>query len=233
MLTPLGLRLPEILYGPRDGARTVRVLREPGIGTVVPDLLVGAWSRGQPPRSYASLTLIDAYVRALLERHGPLTGDAVRARLHLSPGSWSAAAERLRRHGVLVEASGPFHTSTLAASATSHRLEITAIEAKLARWRDAIAQAERYLTFANRAIVVLDGQRVAVTSALLDAARTAGVGLMLQGRADLDVVLEAPWQMTPVTPWRVLALTKLVTERGTRAIRRRPPRQRALAEVGG
>ena len=219
MLAPLAEGLPHLL-GLGDGL-TVRILREPTMGRIIPDLLVGAWPLERAPRAYAATTWIDAHVRALVEREGVVAVEAVRGRLYLSPKAAAASEARLLRHGLIAHADGTHADPswTLVPGAETTGLEIVAVEAKLSRWQDAVAQAANYLTFADRAYVVLDGNRVDVTPALLDAVAAARVGLVLQHGRVLRHVVPVPAQPAPRTPERVLAVTKLVTERGGRAFR--------------
>lgn len=223
MLTPLAAGLPYLLG--LGGDWTVRILREPTMGLVIPDLLLGAWRPDRAPRAYPATTWIDAHVRSLIEREGVVTPEAVRERLHLSPNAAAASEARLLRHGLIARShavtadAADASAWTLAPGAQTTELEIVAVEAKLSRWQDAVAQAASYLTFADRAYVVVDGNRVRVTPALLAVVDAARVGLVLQHGRVLRHVAPAPVQPTPRTPERVLAVTKLVTERGGRAFR--------------
>ena len=108
----------------------------------------------------------------------------------------------------------------LVPAAATAGMEIVAVEAKMTRWVDAVRQAATYLSFADRALVVLDGNQVVTTDALLDAVHRAGVGLVLQHGRELREVVPAPQHTPPLTADRVLAVTKLVTARGGRAFRR-------------
>jgi hypothetical protein len=222
MLTPLADGLPSLLgFG---GDWTVRILREPTMGLIIPDLLLGAWRPDRTPRAYPATTWIDAHVRALIEREGVVTPEALRERLHLSPNAAAASEARLLRHGLITRCHGVTDAAdaqawTLAPGAQTTELEIVAVEAKLSRWQDAVAQAASYLTFADRAYVVVDGNRVRLTPALLAVVDAARVGLVLQHGRVLRHVASAPVQPPPRTPERVLAVTKLVTERGGKAFR--------------
>lgn len=232
MLAPIAEGLPHLL-GLDDG-RTVRILREPTMGLIIPDLLLGAWRPDRAPRAYAATTWIDAHVRALVERDGVVTPEMIRERLYLSPNAASASEARLLRHGLIAraeplaldatEAPAEGDTAappawTLTPGAETTGFEIVAVEAKLSRWQEAVAQAESYLVFADRAYVVLDGNRVRVSTALLDTVATARIGLVLQHGRVLRHVAAAPEQRVPCTPERVVAVTKLATERGGRAFR--------------
>lgn len=228
MLAPLGNALPTLLkIAP---ARTVRILREPVVGNVIPDLLLGSWEPASRPLSYAATTFVDAHIRALIEREGPLTEAEMRRRLHLSEYGAAMAQARLIRHGVLIEMPSELGGNRVARDAISRRwmlapeastslIEIIAVEAKLTRWRDAVSQAATYLAFADRAVVVLDGNQIGSTVSLVDAVQAARVGLVLQHGQVVREVIPAPLHASPATPARVQALTKLVTERGGRAFR--------------
>lgn len=223
MLAPLADALPSLLELGDD--LQVRILREPTIGLVIPDLLIGVWRCDRSPRAYASATWVDAHFRALVERECVITTDEVRARLHLSLHAAAASEARLARHGVLLRCAGTAAIEgetiawTLAPGSETSGVEIVAIEAKLSRWHDAVAQAASYLSFAHRSYVALDGNRVRVTTEMLAAVKAAKVGLMLQHGRILRIAVQAPLQLTPCTPERVIAMTKLVTERGGRAFR--------------
>lgn len=224
MLAPLATGLPHMLA--LGEGRTVQILREPTMGPIIPDLLLGVWRLDRAPRAFPATTWIDAAVLALVEREGIVASDAIRGWLYLSANAAAASEARLLRNGLIVRA-GDVSTDgagtpvmqswTLAPGAETTGLEIVAVEAKLSRWQDAVPQAASYLTFADRAYVALDGNRVRVTSALLAAVHAARVGLVLQHGFVLRHVVPAPLQPAPRTPERVLAATKLVTGRGGRA----------------
>lgn len=243
MLAPLADGLPHVLG--LEAARPWRVLREPHIGMIIPDLLIGAWPASVAPVSHPSTTLVDAHVRACLERAGSMTAPQLARTLHLSPAAADASLRRLVHHGLVIaparsetgaaatERSSdaglpgrhePAHIATqawqLVPTAATARMEIVAVEAKMTRWVDAVRQAATYLAFADRALVVLDGNQVVTSDALLAAVHRAGVGLLLQHGRVLREVVAAPRHAVPLSADRVLAVTKLVTERGGRAFRR-------------
>ncbi len=99
---------------------------------------------------------------------------------------------------------------------------LIAVEAKLTRWQDAVAQAARYLAFADRAVTVLDGNQVAPHAALIETVRAAGVGLVLQYRHVLREIVPAPQHAPPITADRAIAVSKVVPRPGVRAFRVRP-----------
>lgn len=223
MLAPLADGLLHALEV--EGTRTARILREPAIGQIIPDLLVGSWDPARRPVAYGAATRIDAHIWALLERDGPHTLGDLTARLHLSMSRANDSLARLTRAGIVTVT--PYAQFAISMSARADDFEIIAVEAKLARWQEAIQQAVSYLTFANRSLVVLDGNRVEDTAGLRDAARTSGVGLVLQHGRFLRTIIAAPrWPREP-TVSGITARIKLVTTRGGRAFRHRDGRHYA------
>ena len=220
MLGALANGLPHLL-GCQARGLSGRTLREPMLGPVIPDLLIGCWAKSKRPRSYPELTWIDAHVRASLEHLAGATERELSAYLKLSPGALAASLRRLTKHDIISprEAPAPDVRWTPNPDALTTSLEIVAIEAKLTRWREATTQAASYLRFADRSYVVLDGNQVRITDCMLETVQAARVGLILQHRCVLRRVLEAPLQRPPLTAERVVAMTKLVTKRGGRAFR--------------
>ncbi len=254
MLVPLAEGLPHLLG--LTGTQRWRVLREPHIGMIIPDLLLGTWMRGRAVVSHPSTTLIDAHVRACIEREGWITSRQIVRTLHLSSTATDASLRRLVQHG-LVTATTPADKGAamsvesavaggrtggdavgspsarwrLIPAAATTRMQLVAVEAKLTRWADAVRQAATYLSFADRAIVVLDGNQVNATDALVDAVRTAQVGLVLQHGRVLREIIPAPQRPVPLTADRVLAVTKVMTERGGRAFRSSTGSRTASARI--
>jgi hypothetical protein len=205
MLEPLAAGL-SMMLGIATG-REVRILREPTLGTVIPDLLLGSWEPAAAPRPRVRTTRIDAHVIAFLEREEGVVPTALARRLRLSAVAASASIARLTRaKALLVDETGALW---LAPGSATDDIEIVAVEAKLARWQDAVAQAATYLEFADRSLVVLDGNRVRPHHRLVETARLAGVGLVLQHGHLLRVVQEAPLHSHRPTPLRVTATSKL------------------------
>ena len=179
------------LFGRR--APRVAVLREPMIGSVIPDLLLGAWPERRRPAPRAKSTTVEAHVAALLEREGPLSQEEIVARLYLTREVSARSLRALTRRGVIATVrTGPRAGAiALSPSARTAGLEIVAVELKLRRWRDALAQAERYRAFADRAYVVVDGAQIVPTATMCALFQLAGVGLLVQARAELTLLVEA------------------------------------------
>lgn len=229
MLAPLAAALPAQLGV--DAGQVVRTLREVPLGLIIPDLLIGHWTPSCAPGAYPSTTGVDTFVRALLECEGPLGTSQIQSRLYLSDRATVASLKRLSRSGAATPVGGVEGLTddyaevrwTLAEEARAGTVGIVAVEAKLSRWQDAVRQAAEYLTFADRSVVVLDGNQVRESDALLAAVQAARVGLVMQHGRVLRTVVETPAHAPPLTPARVLALTKLTTERGGRAFHVQSP----------
>lgn len=203
MLAPLARALPSVLGLPSDD--TVRTLREPDLGLVIPDVLVGVW-RGPGPAKRSRCTLVEAFLVAWLESGGSWTPDELDAALYLAAGEAARLLVRLRRAGVA--APNRLGRWRLAPDAHSRHADVIAIEAKLRRWREALAQGTEYREFADRSYVVLDGNQVAGGEPMLGAFRAAGVGLLFQYGHVLVPVLEAR-AARPRSERRIRAVDKL------------------------
>lgn len=179
MLGPLMVCLPNALF---PNAAAVAAIREPSVGMVIPDLLFGQWPAGLTPTRQKS-TIVEAHIAATLERVRRLSACALIERLSLTPEIAARSLASLVRRGVL-ERNGLQYS--LCANASTATLDIVAVEVKLSRWREALAQASHYRTFADRSYVVLDGSRVLVTPGIRQAFRTAGVGLF--GQTDTQLI---------------------------------------------
>jgi DNA-binding MarR family transcriptional regulator len=217
MLPHLSAALPTLLGA--SLSTTVRVLREPTMGLIIPDLLAGVWTRGTMLASYSDVSRIEAHIWALLERAGSLHAKEVAGRLHLSTHRAAGALDTLVRRRIVQRSADTPDLLVLRPEARTNQLEIVALEAKLSRWRDAISQAKAYYAFADRSYVVLDGNRVRATETLLATAREAHVGLVLQHGQVLRTLLVAPRGPAAPSAARVLAMAKLATSRGGRAYR--------------
>ena len=187
--------------------RLVSVLTEPFIGGIIPDILIGETSREEGPTLQCRITFLQASVLAVLEREAPLHESEVLEELHITPNTLRRALLGLERAGAIRrETSGEVRVRRAAAS--SHLL-ITAVEVKLKRWREALRQATSYRRFADRVFVVLDGNRVIPSDEVKKAFRRASVGLLLQFRTTIRLVVKAP-RVRTASPDRFSAFQKLL-----------------------
>jgi hypothetical protein len=183
----------------------VRVVQEPALGPRIPDLLVGVWN-DRPAALPARLTYVDAAILALFDKAEHLSLADVTAHLHLSSDAGGRHIARLAKFGLLEAVSE--NAYSLRHEFRSRSVEIIAVEVKLRRWREALAQAVDYLRFSDRAYVVLDAAQSTVREDVERAFAQTGVGLILQRGDDLQEVLPAI-RRHATGPVRFLAMKKL------------------------
>jgi DNA-binding Lrp family transcriptional regulator len=180
------------------------LLKEPTVGNVIPDLLLGEWSDDLRPLR-RNFTFIEARIIALLDEHDELFEAEIADMLHLSEPAAARAFKRIERSGVTIEtAEGKI---SLDAGAFTRALVVTAVELKLSRWREALAQGVSYLKFADRAYVVLDADRAEPDEAMIAAFRASRVGLFMLGAEMMEVVPAIEQGCVGVQ--RILAVQKL------------------------
>lgn len=201
MFESLGLFLPARIT---ESGRLVQ-LREPTIGSVIPDLLFGEWTDDlRAPK--ISFTWIEAQILSLLEEHDELFASDVLKLLHLSARAATRALKRIQASGLLITTRDG--KVSLDVGSFTRGMTITAIELKLSRWREALDQALTYLRFADRSYVVLDADRASPNEEMLNAFQASGVGLLALGSSDLNELVPAR-ALRCVSAQRVLAAQKL------------------------
>lgn len=205
MLDYLERALPGPLKLPNE--RRWRLLREPAIGPVIPDLLIGIAPSAEQNPVRRRCTLVQTHIVAALESEGTLSTRQLIKRLYLREENAHTALAQLLRFGTIVEV-GPSRWA-VAETASTRRFEVVAIEAKLRRWREALDQAITYREFANRAYVVLDGNQVKSAAKIIPVFREAAVGLLLQYGPLLALEADAATTRKNICPHRVQAVDKL------------------------
>jgi len=181
MLNPLIESLPAV-FRARSGQR-LRVLREPTIGSVVPDILVGIWS-GDLPR-WGSLNSVSRHVLAWLSTQKVASGERqLREELLISEHAAVVAMSALKRVGAIAKKESG-EVELRPEFDVSHAVKLIAIEVKLRRWREALDQAIAYREFADEAYVVLDGNQVRLDADMRSAFASNGIGLCLQRGTDV------------------------------------------------
>jgi len=206
MINPLMSMLPRSLPRPdRMRESLPRLLVTPSIGKVIPDLLI-AVGIDDVPSALSSLTFLEATVLSVLANHPIVSCDDLLAILHIAPNVADRLLKRLlgtrlalrRRSGQLVPA------RIIQPNAT----RIFAVEVKLHRWREALAQALSYTRFANESYVVLDGTRYRDGNEIASVFASTGIGLVLQFDTSLELLVRAAPHL-PIGPERFIALSKL------------------------
>jgi hypothetical protein len=185
---------------------SVATVREPAIGAVSPDLLYGAF-RSMPPSRLRGITYLDAHVLSLLETRSLSGTGELLSRLHIGHATAERVLTRLmNRNWVVRSASGRL---TLAASLRSSQMRLLAVEFKLSRWKDALAQALSYCSFAAETYVLLDGSQFRPMRAAVAEFRHCGVGLLVNNEGRLRVIVRAS-RTSPVGPERFIAAERLL-----------------------
>lgn len=204
MLEPLASAIGVVISA--TPAARLSLLREPPIGPVIPDLLIGVWPSARPITLRHRCTIGEAHVVAILENTASVRRSDLARQLYVSTQTVNRLTARLLKCGAVAE--GPKGWLTLAPEFSTRDIELVAIEAKMRRWRDALAQARTYRTFANRSFVVVDGNQVRSSRQLVNAFADAGVGLLFQHEFALTPLVQAP-VLHPISAARVRATDKL------------------------
>lgn len=229
MLGPIHRSLPGFILTP-DGA-DVQVLREPNLGDIIPDLLIGigpAAGESTAVPGYRS-TRMEAHVMALLERKRSMSVEAITKAIFMSPDDVGQTLGKLSRAGVVQCVRGA--AWRLSREHHSSRIEVVAVEVKLSRWREALCQAEEYLEFADWAYVILDGNRVSESSLMRDAFAARGIGLLFQYGFSTVMSIDPRRNRPRPSVTRVQAVAKLLGRSAADA-RRLEWRPAVTAQIG-
>lgn len=203
MLEPLVRSLPTAL-GCAPGAPLTAIVETP-IANVIPDVLLGVWNY-DPGARVRKFGFLERHVLAAVESAEVADTRSIARILHVSDKEAKGCIQKLVRAGALIET--PCDRISIGNSARADRVEIIAVEAKMRRWRDAVAQASAYRQFSDRAFVCLDGNQISLTAAMKNAFHDKGVGLLLQHRFVLRQVIPAT-RARSLTAERVRAADKL------------------------
>jgi hypothetical protein len=201
--------LPSVLA--LETAATIKIVREPSIGLVIPDVLVGVVNRRPSILARSHFTTIEGSVLAVLERAGLMETRAIQRALFLPDVTCFRVLEKLCRIGA-IERVGEAEWK-LNQSAQTGGVELIAFEAKLRLWKRALDQAVSYLTFVDRAYVVLDGNQVRISADVLSAFVDQGVGLWLQHGYAATEVVPARGSAPHFSADRVRAIEKVLRAR--------------------
>jgi hypothetical protein len=205
MVDPLVALLPSV-FGLQVGQRA-RLLREQPIGSVIPDLLFGIWS-GELPR-YRGLNGISRHILSwLLTRKIANSEEQLRADLFLSQHAADCAVSALERVGAISKRESG-EVELCPEFDISDSIRLIAIEMKLKRWREALAQAIEYRKFADEAYVVLDGTQARINNEVRDIFAANGIGLFLQCGGELGREISAEQLAPAASVDRLLAVSKL------------------------
>lgn len=176
----------------------VWIRREMPMGRRIPDVVMLRFPSPPPlqlwPRTstYAHAAAIAELRRAVILRKSRLA-----ERLFETHDRVARLVRDLVATGAVIESGNTLRLSPAMRTSTA---EVVAIEAKLARWTEAMHQAESYRSFADRVFVAMDAGLFDTQSTRAIAAfRRAGVGLYLVNRSGIQLAYKgrAERQMTP------------------------------------
>ena len=174
----------------RNPVSAFSVRREVGAGATFADavaLLITEKDPGPPLAAPRPLSGFESVVVSHLRRRGPTPAVGMASACGLPPLLSEATLRRLRKWGIVRAGAGG---EVMLEARWLSSVRLVAIEAKLIRWRDAIAQAEHYRNYADEAYVVLPKENAAVAAAAEFEA--AGVGLLVFDGLELDCRVEPP-----------------------------------------
>lgn len=172
----LQARLAAILPLAAKGEVTA-VRREMPVGRCIPDVLAVS-AASLPPASLwpRNWSYRHACVVAALRQWRAVDVGTLAGLVHERETEAAAMVADLERSGAVVRTARG--TVRLAPALRSVRTHITAIEAKLDRWQDALGQALEYRLFADRVVVAMDaGARRRLSAKVVAEFRRQGVAL--------------------------------------------------------
>jgi hypothetical protein len=165
-----------------------KVLAETQVGSCIPDLLLFFHIDDQT-RESIQLTYFDASILAAILEAGSIGLPGLSDRLFSRPEELQPKLDRLvRLELVSVRAGGAYG---LRRGVLPQNVRIVAVEAKLSRWRSAIAQAREYFGFANESYIAMPADALRTNVTALDACAKAGVGVIVVDGSGAMVLLEA------------------------------------------
>lgn len=177
-------RVAKQILGIRGEAR---VRREMPIGSRLPDVVVVSLRAAPPPDIWPrDWSFQHASLVAELRRGGAQRRPALARRLYETDERLARFVDDLLASGCVRERRGG--ALSLANPILRIGASVTAFEAKLSRWNEALAQALSYRSFADRVVVAMDAGRFRASPDVLRAFRGEGVGLVLIGRKSAAVL---------------------------------------------
>jgi hypothetical protein len=169
---------------------------------VIPDFIYIRSQRlggkeARPPS--AGLTALEASIVAALISGRSLRDVTIARQLYSRVERIAPRLKALERLGIVRQSTeGVF---ALRRGALPRAAHVIAVEGKLRRWREAIAQATCYLAFANQAYVALPKQIIEKNDSLHSAAISARVGLLAVSPGGVEIMRPAPRQRIQTADW--------------------------------
>lgn len=173
----------------QDATRpVVACRREVSVGRTVADIVSILAAQGAAPSvPTTALTVLESVVLATLRRHGATRIDLLERRCGLVARTLRGSKlSRLHATGIVTRSPGG--RIALARPWTTH-FRVIAIEAKLTKWREALAQAVLYRRYADWVYVALPEGLATMALLSQDLFEAAGVGLLLVRSDRLSIAL--------------------------------------------
>lgn len=191
-----------VLESDRRANTTYQILTEQQIGACIPDLLV-VRSKPDKDRTPLRLSYFDCALIAAALKAGSVTVADLAAATYSAQEQIDKRIVRLVRLGVMSEGAGGLKVRAQSLATNAH---VVAVEAKLTRWRDAVAQARHYLRFANEAYIAMPARVISSNATALSACAESGIGVIAVDEVDAWVVLPAETHRPCSAEWiRILS----------------------------
>lgn len=176
--------LPELL-GTRSSPTVVA--REVKVSRSIADAVL-VQPRKRPKRIPEPLSISDSVILSALRRSGPTRVDILEKRCGAHAGELRGAIlDRLQQQGFVRRS----HGGRVSGLTWASDLRVVAIEAKLAKWRQALVQASSYRRYADFSYVVLPS--VVAESPRLDRAEFRGQGVgLISARVSGELAILVP-----------------------------------------
>ena len=133
-------------------------LVEPSVCNFIPDLLLCRFIGGIALESARRITNLEATLLAAIDVAGECTQMELHSKVFITEQRALVALARLEKIRRIERTTYGAYRLTPGTSCES--VELIAVEFKLRRWIEALAQAIRYKEFADRSYVVVDGTQV-------------------------------------------------------------------------
>lgn len=187
------------------------------VGIVIPDLVIVALPKNVYSQRRRSKTpsFFECAVLAEVLRGRSKTSEEVAHALYARQSMVDHAISRLTRLRFM--ASGKGGELAVDKKIFPKSLRIISIEAKLLRWRDAIAQAKQYLQFSNSAYIALPTTLVGKNAKIKQQCRKEGLGLITVDANRTTVVLKGRIRKV-VTGESIWLFRKALSQKGIRPV---------------
>jgi hypothetical protein len=187
LVTALRDRSSAVLRSANVAGAAHQILSEQQVGMCIPDLLV-VRSKPAEDRTPLRLSYFDCALIATALKSGTVTVADLAASTYSAPEQIGKRVVRLVKLGLMSQRSDRLRVPAKTVPSGAH---VVAVEAKLTRWRDALAQAQDYLRFANEAYIAMPASVIGRNATALAACADAGVGVIAVDEVDARVVLRA------------------------------------------